>query len=122
MRIFKNTWFSRFAKRQRMTDAALVAAIEEAEQGLIAADLGGHIIKQRIARLGQGKSGGYRTIIVFQQNERSFFVYGFLKSERENIDKDELAAFKQAAEQFLALDDEQIKTLLETNALTEIIS
>ena len=120
MRIFKNTWFSRFAKRQRITDAALVAAIEEAEQGLIAADLGGQIIKQRIARPGQGKSGGYRTIIVFQQGERSFFVYGFPKSERENIDKDELSAFKKAAEQLLALDDEQIAALLETNALTEI--
>lgn len=120
MRIFKNTWFARFAKRQRITDAALVAAIEEAEQGLIAADLGGHIIKQRIARPGQGKSGGYRTIIVFRQGDRSFFVYGFPKSERENIDKDELDTFKQAAEQFLALDDDQIKTLLETNALTEI--
>lgn len=120
MRIFKNTWFARFAKRQRITDASLVAAIEEAEQGLIAADLGGHIIKQRIARPGQGKSGGYRTIIVFRQGDRSFFVYGFPKSERENIDKDELDAFKQAAEQFLALDDDQIETLLETNALTEI--
>ena len=120
MRIFKNTWFARFAKRQIITDAALVAAIEEAEQGLIAADLGGHIIKQRIARPGQGKSGGYRTIIVFRQGDRSFFVYGFPKSEQENIDKDELDAFKQAAEQFLALDDDQIKTLLETNALTEI--
>ena len=120
MRIFKNTWFSRFAKRQRITDAALVTAVDEAEQGLIAAELGGHIIKQRIARPGQGKSGGYRTIIVFQQGERSFFVYGFPKSERENIDKDELAAFKKAAEQLLALDDEQIDALLETNALTEI--
>ena len=120
MRIFKNTWFSRFAKRQKITDAALVAAIEEAEKGLIAADLGGQIIKQRIARPGQGKSGGYRTIIVFRQGERSFFVYGFPKSERENIDKDELAAFKKAAEQLLALDDEQIDALLETNALTEI--
>lgn len=120
MRIFKNTWFSRFAKRQRITDASLVAAIEEAEQGLIAADLGGHIIKQRIARPGQGKSGGYRTIIVFQQGDRSFFVYGFPKSDRENIEKDELAAFKQAAEQFLALDNDQIEALLDTNALTEI--
>lgn len=120
MRIFKNTWFTRFAKRQRITDDALVAAIEEADQGLITADLGGQIIKQRIARPGQGKSGGYRTIIVFRQGDRSFFVYGFPKSERENIDKDELAAFKQAAEQFLALDDDQIETLLETNALTEI--
>ena len=120
MRIFKNTWFSRFAKRQKIADSALIAAIEEAEQGLIAADLGGDIIKQRVARPGQGKSGGYRTIIVFRQGDRSFFVYGFPKSDRENIDKDELIAFKKAAEQFLALDDDQIEALLKTNALTEI--
>lgn len=120
MRIFKNTWFTRFAKRQRISDASLTAAIKEAEQGLISADLGGHIIKQRVARPGQGKSGGYRTIIVFRQGERSFFVYGFPKSERENIDEDELAAFRKAAEQYLALNDDQIAELLHISALTEI--
>jgi hypothetical protein len=54
------------------------------------------------------------------QGDRSFFVYDFPKSDRENIDKDELAAFKKAAEQFLALDDDQIEALLKTNGLTEI--
>lgn len=120
MRVFKNTWFVRFAKREKLNDDVLRKAIEEAERGVISADLGGHIIKQRIARTGQGKSGGYRTIIIFQQGKRAFFVYGFAKSDRENIDKAELEAFRQAAVHLLALDEEQLDTLLENGALTEV--
>lgn len=120
MRIFKNTWFVRFAKHEKISDASLIKAIEAAERGTVDADLGGHVIKQRIARLGQGKSGGYRSIIVFRQGEKAFFVYGFAKSDRENIDKDELAAFRKAAEHLLALDSEQIGALLASGALTEV--
>ena len=120
MRIFKNTWFTRFAKREKISDDALCKAIAEAERGVVAADLGGHIIKQRVARPGQGKSGGYRTIVIFQQNDKSFFVYGFAKSDRANIDKAELEAFRQAAVNLLALDEEQLDKLLENGALTEV--
>ena len=120
MRIFKNTWFTRFAKREKISDDALCKAIAEAERGVVAADLGGHIIKQRVARPGQGKSGGYRTIVIFQQGDKSFFVYGFAKSDRANIDKAELEAFRQAAVHLLALDEEQLDKLLENGALTEV--
>ena len=120
MRIFKNTWFTRFAKREKISDDALCKAIAEAERGVVAADLGGHVIKQRVARPGQGKSGGYRTIVIFQQNDKSFFVYGFAKSDRANIDKAELEAFRQAAVHLLALDEEQLDKLLENGALTEV--
>lgn len=88
--------------------------------GVVAADLGGHVIKQRVARPGQGKSGGYRTIVIFQQNDKSFFVYGFAKSDRGNIDKAELEVFRQAAVHLLTLDEEQLETLLENGALTEV--
>ena len=120
MRIFKNTWFTRFAKREKISDDALCKAIAEAERGVVAADLGGHVIKQRVSRPGQGKSGGYRTIVIFQQNDKSFFVYGFAKSDRANIDKAELEAFRQAAVHLLTLDEEQLETLLENGALTEV--
>lgn len=83
-----------------------------AEKGTVDADLGGHVIKQRIARSGQGKSSGYRTIIIFKKSDKSFFVYGFAKSERENIDKREIATFKKAAKKLLALSDEQIQQLI----------
>lgn len=75
MRIFKNAWFERFARKQKLEDAALRDAIQRAEQGLIDADLGGGVIKQRVARPGQGKSGGYRTIILYRQSHRAFFIY-----------------------------------------------
>lgn len=120
MRIFKNAWFRRFARRERMPDRALRDAIARAEKGIVDADLGGNVIKQRIARPGQGKSGGYRTIIVFRKGDKAFFVYGFAKSERDNIDRAETEAFKKAANELLALSDEQIGTLIENGALTEV--
>lgn len=120
MRIYKNTWFNRFARKERLTDAMLQHVITQAEQGLIDADLGGGVIKQRIARKGQGKSGGYRTIIFFQEGDKAFFMYGFAKSERDNITQDELAAFKKAAKEYLSLAEAQLATLLEKQAITEV--
>ena len=80
------------------------------------------MIKQRIARPGGGKSGGYRIIIVFRRGDKAFFVYGFAKKELDNISRDELKAFKQAAKELLALSDEQIERLVEMGGLTEINS
>ncbi len=115
-----NAWFRRFARREKIDDATLVDAISRASQGLIDADLGGGVIKQRIARRGQGKSGGYRTIIVFRQGEKAFFVYGFAKSSRDNLDEREQAVYRKAAKELLALSDAQIEQLLERQALAEV--
>jgi len=120
VRIFENAWFRRFARRERITDQTLRDAIANAEKGMIDADLGGNVIKQRIARPGQGKSGGYRTIIVFKKGDRAFFVYGYAKNELSNIDQGETDAFKRAAKELLALSDEQIQRLIENGALTEV--
>jgi hypothetical protein len=76
---------------------SLCEAIRNADQGLVDADLGGGVIKQRIARSGGGKSGGFRTIILFRARSRAFFVHGFAKNDRDNIDDKELAAFKMLA-------------------------
>ena len=120
MRIFKNAWFCRFARREKIKDAVLIEAIARAERGLIDADLGGGVFKQRLARPGQGRSGGYRSIIIFQKGERAFFVYGFAKSDRENIDPDEAAAFKKSAKAFFALSDKQIEILIKDKELSEV--
>src|SRR5216683_734391 len=112
VRIFKSRWFQRFARREGIADAALCEAIVRAEKGQIDADLGGGVIKQRIARPGQGKSKGYRTIIFFRRRAKAFFVYGFAKSRRANIDDDEKEQFKKAAEHVLALTEEQLAELL----------
>jgi len=80
--IFRNKAFTRFARKAGLGDATLCEAIRDAERGLIAADLGGGEIKQRIARPGQGKSGGYRTLIIFKMRARALFVHGFAKRNR----------------------------------------
>jgi hypothetical protein len=120
MRIFKNAWFERFARKQKIPDAVLRDAIRRAEQGLIDADLGGGVIKQRVARPGQGRSGGYRTLIVYRQAQRAFFVYGFAKSQQANIGDEEEAAFKQAARYVLELTDEQLAALIQNGQLSEV--
>lgn len=120
MRIFKNAWFQRFARRERIPDSSLRDAVGRADKGLIDANLGGGVIKQRIARPGQGKSGGYRTIIVFKQGERAFFVYGYAKSNRDNITENEEEVFKKAAKELLSLSDAQINQLIANGALMEV--
>ena len=120
MRIFKNAWFCRFARREKIKDAVLKEAIARAERGLIDAELGGGVIKQRLARPGQGRSGGYRSIIIFRKGQRAFFVYGFAKSDRGNIDPDEAAAFKKSAKAFFALSDKQIEILIKDEELSEV--
>jgi hypothetical protein len=120
LRIFKDAWFCRFARHEKIKDSVLKAAIEMAEKGIIDADLGGGVIKQRIARPGQGKSGGYRSIILLRKGELAFFVYGFAKHDRENIDSDELAGFRKLAGAYLALSEKQIAMMLKDARLEEI--
>ena len=120
MRLFKNAWFERFARKQGITDKALGAAVARAERGLIDADLGGGVIKQRVARPGQGKSGGFRTIILYRATERAFFVYGFAKSNRENIDNDEEATFRKAAVHVLGLSEEHLAELIAKGQFSEV--
>lgn len=121
MRIFKNAWFERFVRKQRIENAALLDAVRRAEQGMIDADLGGGVIKQRVARLGKGKSGGFRTIVLYRQEQRAFFVFGFAKSERANISNEEEVLFKKMAKEIFALSEEQIAALVASGRFSEII-
>lgn len=120
MRIYKLKAFARFQRRERISDASLARAIRSAEDGLVDADLGGGLIKQRIARPGQGKSGGYRTVIAFRRGERAVFLFGFAKNERSNIDGEELQEFKRLAHVFLELNAKQIAALMEDDELMEV--
>jgi hypothetical protein len=121
MRIFKTKPFARFASREKIADAALIEAVRRAERGIFDADLGGGVIKQRIARPGQGKSGGFRSIILFRRERRAYFVYGFAKSGRSNIRKDELEAFRRLARELLDLGDAEIKAALANGTIVEVM-
>ena len=120
MRVFKNAWFARFARKEKILAHLLWEAVELAERGLVDADLGGGVIKQRIARPGAGKSKGYRSIVIYTRGEKAFFVYGFAKSELGNIRHDEEEQFKKAAKFILALSDDQIRQLIENGQFEEV--
>ena len=120
MRTFKTKAFMRFADKAGVSDVALCRAVRDAERGLVAADLGGGVIKQRIGRPGQGKSGGFRTLIVFRASTRAIFVHGFAKNERDNIEKDELVALKKLAAELLAYDDKALTRVVGSGTLLEV--
>jgi len=120
LKIFKNKRFARFARQEDITDRDLCEAIDRAERGLIDAPLGGGLIKQRIARPNEGKSGGFRSIIAFRSGERAFFAYGFPKNQRDNINDAELKALKELAQQYFGLTDEQIEAATQAEVLTEV--
>lgn len=121
MRVFKNKSFARFCRKARIADAVLCGAVDAASRGLIDADLGGGVIKQWIARHGEGKSGGFRTIILFRICERAFFVHEFAKNERDNIRDEELDAFKMLAAMMMAYGDDALDKAIENGTLTEVM-
>jgi hypothetical protein len=110
-------WLARYARRERIADESLREAIERAERGLVDADLGGGVIKQRVARAGQGRSGGYRMLVAYRAGHRAVFLYGFAKRERENIDPDELVTLREIGAAWLAADARQIARALTEDVL-----
>ena len=97
MQIFTNKWFAKFAKEEEILDKELCDAVRDAERGFIDADYGGGVIKQRIARPNEGKSGGFRSIILYRREHKVFFVFGFPKNDKDNIKTDEVRWFKKMA-------------------------
>ena len=120
LQTFKTKAFARFANREGLEDDALCAAVRRARKGLINADLGGGVIKQRIARKGGGRSGGFRTIVLFRRGELAFFVYGFAKSNRDNVRRDELATFRLLADEYLSLDQAGLAAAQRVGAIIEV--
>jgi hypothetical protein len=107
-------------RRERIADYSLWEAIERAGRGMIDADLGGGIIKQRIARSGQGRSGGYRTLIAYRAGTRAVFLYAFAKNERENINPDELLTLREVGATWLDADARRVAQALQAGILQEV--
>ena len=120
MQILKTRWFARFARREGLSEGSLRVAIKRAEQGLVDADLGGGLIKQRVARQGQGRSGGYRVLVAYRAMGRAVFLFSFAKSERENIGSDELVLLRELAKNWLSADVAKICNEIEIGNLQEI--
>ena len=120
MRIFKNKWFSKFARKEGISDRKLIQAVRDIEAGNIDANYGGGVIKQRIARPKEGKSGGYRTIFLFKKGDLAFFVYGFAKSELDNIDRTDVSGFKRLAKIMCSLSTEELASLIDEAEIEEV--
>jgi len=120
VRLFKNTWFARFAGKEGITDSELRELADQLEAGQADANLGGDVYKIRVSRPGEGKSGGYRVIVFFKSEDKVFYVYGFAKSDRENIDRKEKSDFKELAKKYLNLSDEMIDRAVKSGKFIEI--
>ena len=120
MRIFKIKKFARFANKEGILDADLVEAVQRAERGLVDADLGGGVIKQRVARRGEGRSGGYRTIILLKRGKLAFFVFGFAKNNRDNLPDDHLDYAKAFAKAVFKFTAAQLEQLVKTGNAIEV--
>ena len=120
MRIFKTRAFQRWGLKAGVTDSSLLDAATNMERGLVDADLGGNLFKQRVALPGRGKSGSTRTLIATRFVGVLFFLYGFEKNERENISAKELHLYQRFAGELLGLTEEQIVIALATHTLMEL--
>lgn len=120
MRVFKNGWFQKFARKEKISDAMLCEAVARAERGQIDADLGSGLIKQRLARPGAGKSGGFRTLVFFRTQERAVFAFGFAKSDMANLDDADEAYLKKAAKLVLGFTDEQMDAEIAAGRMLEV--
>jgi hypothetical protein len=120
MRVFKTRVFDRWAGKVGITDSALLKAVADIERGLIDADLGSNLFKQRVALPGRGKSGGTRTLLATRFAGTLYFLFGFEKSDRDNITQRELGIYQSLASNLVALNNTQIETALNANELMEV--
>ena len=122
MRIFKTKWFHRWARREQLTDKALKNTVEDMMRGLVGANLGGYVYKQRIRLQGRGKSGGLRTLIAFKGFDKAFFIYGFAKNKQANVADDELKILRVLAVKLLEYKADDLQRMVVAGELIEVVS
>lgn len=120
MTFYMTKWFDRWARKQDLSTHTLCQAVSEMQVGLYEADLGGGLLKKRIARPGHGKSGGYRTLVATNKGNKWFFLFGFPKNVRSNIDKDEEDSLKKLASHLLSLSPPALVTAQRAGELMEV--
>lgn len=122
MTVYVTKEFARFARKAGLLDTKLLLAAGDVAKGQYDADLGGGVFKQRVAREGGGKSGGFRTIILFRAGGHSFFAHGFAKNDKANVSPKELKTLKQLADVLIRFSDEQLQTAKTAGELIEVVS
>ena len=112
MRFFKKPWFQRFAEKEGITDAALKSLVKGMEEG-------GFVYKQRLAREGGGKSGGYRALLFYRKGDRVFFAFGFAKSDQANISRRDLVILKAEAQLLMECAEVDLNKMVRDGMLVE---
>ena len=120
MEILSTKWFKKWSKKSNLKNQDLLEAVNSLKDGLSVVDLGNHLFKIRIKRERSGKSSGFRTIVVYQEGDKVIFLYGFGKSEKDNISKSELQYFKKLGNDLLVLNKDQLKQFTKTEILFDI--
>jgi len=119
-KVFKTKRFVRWMKKTELSDQDLLDAVKEMDDGLIDADLGGGVLKKRVALPGKGKSGGVRTLVATNKEDRWFFVFGFEKKVKANISNKELDALQLLADDLLQLSPAALEKAVEAKELSEV--
>lgn len=120
MKKLSTKWFNKWSRKTKIKNHDLLETIRNLENDLSSANIGNHLYKVRVKKEHSGKRSGFRTIIVYQEDNRAIFLYGFGKNEKENISKTELQYFKTLAHDFLALSTEQLENLVDNNILFDL--
>jgi hypothetical protein len=119
-RVFKTRHFARWMRKTALTNPALCKAVAEMAEGLIDADLGGDVVKKRVALPGRGKSSGVRTLVATRRGTRWFFIFGFEKNDRANISDVELDGLQSLALDLLARNGRELDEAIAEGVLLEI--
>ena len=119
-RVFVTEEFARFARKARIADDALVEAIDRADRGLVDADLGGGLLKLRIARPNESRSHGLRTLVAYVREGKAFFVYGFAKNDAANVSGPAERAFRVYGGELQGLDEAGVAANVARGRLREI--
>ena len=123
MRLFMTKRFDKFAQDEGIEIDSLIKLVQNIETGANAgqwSDLGGGVFKARVARKGEGSSGGYRVITLLRHQDKAFLVGAYAKNAKSNLSKTELQEFKLKAKDYLSLSIDQINTQLALGLLREI--
>ena len=120
IRILKTRHFQRWMNKAGLSDEMLVVAVLEMVAGLVDADLGGGVLKKRIALSGRGKRGSVRTLIATRRADRWIFVFGFEKKQRSNVSAEELKALRVLADELLGLSTAQLELAKRESELMEV--
>jgi len=110
----KTKWFNKWAKKNSISDNMLLKTLDTLINNLNVVNLGGGLYKVRTPRIGQGKSGGYRTLVVYKEMDKAIFVFGFSKTERDNLDEEELKKFKKLAKDLLQINRKEYSRQIES--------